>query len=90
MVTPLHTLCRILTEAQRLWRKVPNEYDDYIANPKQSGYRSLHTCVKGGVQTVPLPRGTQMLSFTANLCTHGFLSAAWQRCALPVHEDLQH
>lgn len=48
MVTPIHAMCRILTEAQRLWRKVPNEYDDYIANPKQSGYRSLHTCVKGG------------------------------------------
>ena len=57
----IHAICRILTEAQRLWRKVPNEYDDYIANPKQSGYRSLHTCVKGGGQTVPLPMGAEML-----------------------------
>ena len=31
----------------RLWRKVGGEYDDYIVNPKQSGYQSLHTAVKG-------------------------------------------
>lgn len=30
-----------------LWRNVPNEFDDYIANAKENGYRSLHTAVIG-------------------------------------------
>ena len=30
-----------------LWRHIPKEFDDYVANPKENGYRSLHTAVLG-------------------------------------------
>lgn len=38
---------RVLGIVHSLWRNIPNEFDDYIANPKENGYRSLHTAVKG-------------------------------------------
>ncbi len=29
------------------WRHIDKEFDDYIANPKENGYQSLHTAVHG-------------------------------------------
>jgi ppGpp synthetase/RelA/SpoT-type nucleotidyltranferase len=36
----------LLSAVHKLWRPVGGEYDDYIANAKQSGYQSLHTAVR--------------------------------------------
>ncbi len=37
----------------RLWRPIRGEYDDYIFNPKESGYQSLHSAVIGAAQPCP-------------------------------------
>lgn len=38
---------RVLGIVHNLWRNIPHEFDDYIAVPKENGYRSLHTAVFG-------------------------------------------
>jgi hypothetical protein len=36
----------LLSAVHKLWKPVGGEYDNYIANPKRSGYQSLHTAVR--------------------------------------------
>lgn len=38
---------RVLGAVHKLWHNIPREFDDYIATPKENGYRSLHTAVFG-------------------------------------------
>ncbi len=37
----------VLGIVHNLWQHIPKEFDDYIAAPKENGYRSLHTAVLG-------------------------------------------
>lgn len=37
----------VLGVAHSIWQPISREFDDYIANPKDNGYQSLHTAVIG-------------------------------------------
>lgn len=47
MVDKLSDCYAVLGVAHSLWLHIPKEFDDYIANPKDNGYQSLHTVVVG-------------------------------------------
>ena len=36
---------KVLAEVNNLYDPIPEEFDDYIANPKPNGYKSIHTVV---------------------------------------------
>lgn len=47
LVPDIKSCYAALGTVHTLWRYIPQEFDDYIATPKENGYRSLHTAVIG-------------------------------------------
>lgn len=55
-----------------LWRYIPEQFDDYITNPKPNGYRSLHTAVIAENKSLEVQIRTHGMHFEAELgmCAH--------------------
>ncbi len=55
-----------------LWRYIPEQFDDYITNPKPNGYRSLHTAVIAENKSLEVQIRTHEMHFEAELgmCAH--------------------
>ena len=84
------------------WPHIPTEFDDYIANPKENGYRSIHTAVIGPAgKTLEVQIRTREMHEESELgvCSHwaykdGNEAALqsrkmdWLRSVLEWHDDL--
>ncbi|WP_319795816.1 RelA/SpoT family protein [Moraxella macacae] len=55
-----------------LWRHIPEQFDDYITNPKPNGYRSLHTAVIAENKSLEVQIRTFDMHYEAELgvCSH--------------------
>ncbi len=94
----------VLGVVHGLWRNIPNEFDDYIANAKENGYRSLHTAVvgpDGKVLEIQIRTTTMHEEAEYGVCAHWRYKGtdkhgsssyeekiAWLRQVLDWHEEM--
>ena len=85
------------------WTHIPSEFDDYITNPKENGYQSIHTAVTAADErTLEIQIRTQAMHEDAELgvCAHWSYKDKrtedisygakmdWLRQVMEWHEDL--
>lgn len=72
LVPNLAECYHVLGIVHGLWRHIPEQFDDYITNPKANGYRSLHTAVIAEHKSLEVQIRTFDMHYEAELgmCAH--------------------
>lgn len=72
LVPTLGDCYHVLGLVHGLWRHIPEQFDDYITNPKANGYRSLHTAVIAEHKSLEVQIRTFDMHYEAELgmCSH--------------------
>ena len=92
----------VLGVVHTAWHHIPSEFDDYIANPKDNGYRSIHTAVElpgGAVLEVQIRTAQMHEESELGVCAHWSYKGEegeslqsrkiqWLRQVLQWHDDL--
>lgn len=102
IVSSIPECYQVLGIVHAAWPHIANEFDDYIANPKSNGYRSLHTAVygpMGRVLEVQIRTPEMHVDSEIGVCSHWSYkgdgdesledkSIDWMREVLNWHEAL--
>ena len=92
----------VLGVVHTAWHHIPSEFDDYIANPKDNGYRSIHTAVMipgGKVLEVQIRTAEMDDESELGVCAHWSYKGEegealrsrkmqWLRQVLQWHDDI--